>query len=148
MAHRARPKPATSPDPKPAQVVDVPWLFAERKAGDCPSHTERGGKWLLFAPVAQVDEVWAKIKQATEAGLLGSLAKVATAMPSPLATNPARRLICVYTYDWTDVADVRRVRSQLRDFGFVAKIQYKADDDTRAGSYSGQGKKPISKYYE
>jgi Basophilic leukemia-expressed protein Bles03 len=99
-------------------------------------------------PVADLDQMWEKISTATELGRLGGLAKVATAMPNPLAKNPAVRVICVYTYDWTDEADVRRVRSELRELGFTAKIHYKVDEDTRAGNYAGKGKARVSKYFE
>jgi hypothetical protein len=92
--------------------------------------------------------VWQKIKAATEAGKLGDSAKVATAKPNQFAADPNKRVICVYTYDWTDVDDVRRVREELRKLGFVAKIAYKADEDTYAGRYEVHGHKRISKYYE
>ncbi len=49
------------------------------------------------------------------------------------------KVICVYTYDWTDEADVRRVRQELRALGITSKIPYKTDDDTNAGRYSSQG---------
>ena len=44
-------------------------------------------------------------------------------------------LICVYTCDWRDKADVMRVRKLLRDAGFVEELGYKRDADTRAGVY-------------
>ena len=69
------------------------------------------------------------------------------AKPSPLAKNPAVRVICVYTYDWTDEADVMRVRAELRELGFTAKISYKADSDTVAGNYAGAAKGRVGKYY-
>lgn len=64
--------------------------------------------------------------------LVGS-AKVATAMPNPMATNPNMKVICVYTYDWTDEDDVRRVRKMLREPGIISEIPFKADNDTHAG---------------
>jgi hypothetical protein len=146
MAQRNKPAPP-SDDPKPSQVTDVYWIYAVQKSGKYPAHSERGGKWLVFVPVAQIDEVWAKIKDATEKGLLGGSAKVATAMSNPNATSGAKA-ICVHTYDWTDEKDVRRVRAVLRELGIVAKIPYKADNETRAGSYANRGHRRISKYYE
>lgn len=133
---------------KPSEVTDSYWLLAARKAIAYPAATENSGKWLIFAPISQVDEVWAKIKFATEEGKLGSSAKVATARPNPNATNPNNRVICVYTYDWTDQDDVRRIRQELRQLGIIWKIPYKADDDTYAGKYVVRGDKRISKYYE
>jgi hypothetical protein len=92
--------------------------------------------------------VWAKIKHATADGRLGDSAKAATAKPNPNASNPALKVICVYTYDWTDTADVGRIRQELRELGIVSKIPYKADHDTLVGRYAKRGHKRISKYYE
>jgi hypothetical protein len=140
--------PATVGDPKPSQVTEGYWLSTVRKGGGYPAHTERGGKWLLFVPVAEIDEVWAKVKDATEQGLLGGLAKVATAKPNPNATKSDTKVICVYTYDSTDAEDVRRVRAALRELGIVDKIPYKTDNDTRGGNYARRGHTRISKYYD
>jgi len=133
---------------KPSEVTDAYWLYAERKIGTYPAATENSGKWLVFVPLSQIDEVWAKIKLATEEGRLGSSAKVATARLNPNAANPDTKVICVYTYDWTDEQDVKRVRQELRQLGITSKIPYKADEDTYAGRYAVQGHKRISKYYE
>jgi len=45
------------------------------------------------------------------------------------------RLICVYTVDWTDDADVRRVLGELRALGFNGRLSYKTDSDTLTGQY-------------
>ncbi len=92
--------------------------------------------------------MWGKIKKATEEGKLSSSAKVATAKPNPNATNPEIKVICVYTYDWTDEDDVRRIREELRKLGIINKIPYKADEDTLSGKYGVKGNTRISKYYE
>src|SRR4051812_26528715 len=114
MAGPGNPKMPPTDDRKPSEVTNVYWLSATRQEGEYPAHTEMGGKWLIFVPISQVDEVWARIKSATERGLLGQVAKVATSMPNPNAASPDKRVICVYTYDWTDETDVRRIREQLR----------------------------------
>ena len=145
---RKRSKPATVDDRRPSKVHDAYWLCAERKFGEYPEHAERGGKWLIFVPVVAIDEVWARIRDATERGILGGSAKASTARPNPNAADPKARVICVYTYDCTDEKDVMRVRAQLRSLGITAKIPYKADDDTFAGKYSKRGDKRISRYYE
>lgn len=132
----------------PSQITDEYWLYAERKSGHYPKATTKSGKWLVFVPVSQVDEVWAKIRDATEDGHLGDSAKVATTKPNSNASDPSRKVICVYTYDWTDDEDVRRIRDELRALGIVSKIPYKTDGDTSAGRYAKRGHKRISKYYE
>lgn len=131
----------------PSQVTDEYWLFAERNQGTYPSHSKNGGKWLIFVPVERVDQMWLKIKSATEAGKLGEMSKVATAKDNPNAINSSIKVICVYTYDWVDEKDVMRIREELRQLGVTRKIPYKADEDTESGKYANQGKKRISKYY-
>lgn len=135
-------------DPKPSKVTDVYWLSAKRKTGCYPLATEKCGKWLVFVPASQINDVWEKIKVATEEGRLGSSAKVATARPNPNAAKSDKKVICVYTYDWTDEKDVRRIREGLRQLGITSPIPYKADEDTYAGRYAVHGHKRISKYYE
>jgi len=73
---------------------------------------------------------------------------VATAKPNPHATKANTKVICVYTYDWTDESDVMRVRAELRNLGIVSKIPYKSDDDTLNGKYANTSNQRISKYFE
>ncbi len=108
------------------------------------------GKWLIFVNRENINEVWEKIKLATEEGILGIEAKVSTAKPKPtdIGYEKDKHVICVYTYDWTDDKDVKRVREELRKLGITNKIPYKADEDTIKGKYAARGHKRISKYYE
>lgn len=135
-------------DAKPSEVTDVYWVYAKRGEGKYPKLTLRSGKWLVFVDKKDVDEVWAKIKKAVEEGKLGNDAKVATAKPNRLATNPNKRVICVYTYDYTDEQDIRRVREELRHLGINSRIPYKTDEDTLSGKYQITGHTRISKYLE
>ncbi len=135
-------------DAKPSEVTEVYWIFARRKKGEYPRSTLLSGKWLVFVDVKDVDGVWAKVKKATEEGRLGGFSKVSSAKPSPLAVSPDVKVICVYTYDWTDEEDVMRIREELRKLGITGKIPYKADEDTLKGRYMIKGHKGISKYYE
>ena len=135
-------------DSNPSEVTEVYWLYALRQKGSYPRSTPRSGKWLVFVDRNEVDTLWATIKQATEAGQLGGNAKVATAKRNPYATGSKTKVICVYTYDWTDEADVRRIRIELRALGIAQKIPYKADVDTLRDKYRVTGHRRISKYYE
>ena len=133
---------------KPSEVTDVFWIYARREKGTYHKSSERNGKWLIFVPSQNIDGKWAKIRKATEEGLLGSSSKVSTARPNPNSTEPNKHVICVYTYDWADEKDVRQIREQLRELGVTEKIPYKADSDTAAGKYRAKGDQRISKYYE
>lgn len=84
------------------------------------------GKWMLFPSHDRVDEVWGTVVRAMEKGELGDAAKAATD-----GGCGKSRLICVYTEDFGDVEDVKRVVSKLVDFGLVGKgprsVYYKSD---------------------
>ena len=133
---------------KPVSLKDAYWIIARRKTGDYPKSTAQSGKWLVFVDAANVDGIWSKIKRAVEHGLLGDQAKVSTAKPNPNARDPNRRVICVFTYDYDDIEDVRRIREQLRRLGVTERIAYKANEDTLAGKYRNKGHRRISKFFE
>jgi hypothetical protein len=131
---------------KPSEVTDEPWLWAERAVGDYRQANENSGKWLVYLSVESVDLYWEKIRQATIEGRLGYRAKVATSMRSPLSSRPKSRVICVYTYDWTDADDVHRVREALRELGIKRPIVYKADADTLQGNTRDKWHPDMAKY--
>jgi hypothetical protein len=118
-------KPATE---QPSKITSDYWLYADRLTGAYPAATERCGKWLIFVLVKNIDAVWEKIRKATEDGLLGSSAKVATAKSNPIATDSSRKVICVYTYDWKDTEDVMRIRAELSSLGILWKIPLSANE--------------------
>lgn len=107
----------------------------------------RAGKWLIFVSRSRVDALWDAIRRAVESGRLGHAAKVSTALPDPLSPDPKKHMICVYTPNEEDAADVRRVRAVLRGLGVTWKIPYKSDAVARAGQYEGMAG-PAAKYYE
>ena len=85
--------------------------------------------------------------QATEQGKLGSLAKCATAMPNPNATDPNSKVICVYTYDAEDKDDVIRIAWELYQLGVAPIVlNYKQDRETSEGKYVKRGYKRVSRY--
>ena len=86
------------------------------------------GKWMLFPSPSHLDEVWSKVAKATHAGTLGMAAKVATAGDDDRSGKS--RLICVYTNDFSDRADVKRVVRKLNELKLVRGDQgifYKCD---------------------
>ena len=97
------------------------------------------GKWMLFPMADDVNRIWSLVATATANGELGHAAKVATDDGSG---NVRPRLICVYTEDFSDKEDVRRVLERLVDMGLVKRkgpmgeergIYYKADAFTGLG---------------
>jgi len=129
----------------PSKVRDRYWIESIAPNG---TWSPNSGKWLLFIAVGRIDSSWKLIDLETKSGRLGISAKVATAKPNSLAANSRLRLICVYTYDCTDIDDVQRVRSRLRKIGFVKKTPYKTDSATREGKYTKHGDKKIALFFE
>ncbi len=134
-------------DSKPSEITSIYWIWAENDKKHYPDSTERSGKWLIFADINKIDEIWKKVKDATENNLLGCFSKVSTAKPNPNAQDSKSKVICVYTYDYEDKKDVMRIREELRKLGITFKIPYKSDKATLEGQYSVRGHKEISSYY-
>lgn len=120
---------------KPSEVFDNYWIHARRRVGNYPASTVRSGKWLIFVPIDQIDNMWEIVKRATIDGLLGGVSKVATALENPTAKDNNIKVICVYTYDYEDVDDVFSIRKTLTKLGFVKKLIYKTDIATKEGKY-------------
>ena len=130
----------------PLDEHQEPWLWAHRQVGTYPESVY-SGKWMLFIPDTEINEVWNIIRMAVEEGKLGNTAKVATAKPNANALDRHRKLICVYTYDAEDKEDVVRILQALRDLGFSQGLTYKTDEATIAREYSFNTAGPVSKYY-
>ena len=72
---------------------------------------------MLFCPPYEVDEVWRIVAKATANNELGIAAKVA---PKSESDDPKKeRLICIYTADFKDRADVNRVLQRLKELKLV-----------------------------
>ena len=101
---------------------------------------DEAGKWLIFVGPEDVDSVWQKIRDATVEGRLGIGAKVSTAKENEDAHDD-RKVIYVFTADWSDEPEVMRVREELKKLGFEDRIGYKRNLDTYAGEYREKGKR-------
>ncbi|MBC6451295.1 putative phosphothreonine lyase domain-containing protein [Actinokineospora xionganensis] len=121
-------------DRQPTDVTEDWWIHVHASVR-CQPAEQASGKWLVFVPVRYVDHYWRIVKQAVQDGKLGPSAKVATARPNPDEVDPTRRPIIVYTTDWRDQDDVRRVLGGLRSLGISWRLTYKTDEATTAGVY-------------
>lgn len=76
---------------------------------------------MLFPSASEVNGVWSIVAQHTANNELGVAAKVAPRDPTGELNGVRRpqRLICIYTKDFFDVEDIRRVVLKLRDLGLV-----------------------------
>ena len=82
------------------------------------------GKWLVFVSSDEVDSLWERIVKSTLSGTLGISAKVSTRDKKDV---PSTHVISVYNADYGSLADVYRVRGELRRLGVEERISYKPD---------------------
>ena len=94
------------------------------------------GKWMLFPSSKEVDGLWDPIVRGTVDGTLGCSAKVAADDGSG-----DTRLVCVYTKDFDDLVDVRRVLLKMKELDLLPHdsrgIYYKCDAWTYLDLKSG-----------
>jgi hypothetical protein len=90
--------------------------------------TEKSGKWCLSFTAETVDDAWLLIDALVAAG------KIRAAIASTVQGSQRRgfdtQVICVFTEDWQDRAEVARVRTVLLEAGFTTTLGYKRDIDT------------------
>jgi hypothetical protein len=98
------------------------------------------GKWLIFSSKEDHSSAWETIRLATEEGKLGLAAKAAT-----ISKDGRQYVICVYTKDAEDLADIGRVLRALRELGFHQRLSYKSDANTIALKY-GRGASTYQSY--
>ena len=131
----------------PSMCDDRYWIRVKNLKNP-KDETSRVGKWLLFVPLENLDKAWGLIRQATLIGMLGNGSKTGTVKANPNRPDGNDRVICVYTYDYSDAVDVFRVRKVLRILGFSGRIPYKTNDSTVSGLYATTGNTHVSLYYE
>ncbi|GAB7341171.1 hypothetical protein MBLNU457_7466t1 [Dothideomycetes sp. NU457] len=94
------------------------------------------GKWMLFPEEKEVSRTWKIVVEGVIQNRLGHVAKVATG-PIDEIQGRGRALICVYTKDFTDEDDVRRVLEELVELELCPRegngICYKCDAFTYLG---------------
>lgn len=113
-------------------TIDDYWTYAEApNRSDLIYDPETWGKWLIFYASPDHAQLWWEIVSASVmAGQLGPSAKI----PAECPHVP----IVVYTSDWRDRDDVRRVLRELRHIGIKGRLMYKTDAATLRGEY-GRG---------
>src|SRR3977135_4417793 len=85
----------------PHAEVHSEWVWSQQNA-PVSFDQNRPGKWMLFPRCGQAVTAWRIVAQAGHDGHIW-LAKI-----SPRATR-GRHLICVYTPDFTDLAELQNV---------------------------------------
>lgn len=92
---------------------------------------------MLFPRIDDVPRYWYKVAEATADNRLGIGAKISTGLDD----DRKERLICIYTKDFSDMDDIRRVLQTLVDMDLVPDdgrgIYYKCDAYTYLDINSG-----------
>lgn len=128
----------TNENRKPSIEEDVIWIYADnnKQRRDLSVEKNKVGKWMIFSNENKVDDVWEIIRKETEKGNLGINSKVRTAKKGELDIyDLTMRVICVYTGNYKNKLDTRRVRNNLKKLGFTQHLCYKTDDSTLEGKY-------------
>ena len=120
---------------KPSETNDRQWIFTVSQILQ-EVDTDNAGKWLIFVPQESIDEHWEKIKLATESGILGFQSKTSTKLSG--MRYPGDALICVFTKDYRDDADIKRVREELRKLGHTQRLAYKRNKESDAHKYGSE----------
>ncbi|KAK2015366.1 DUF1917-domain-containing protein [Colletotrichum eremochloae] len=82
----------------------------------------KAGKWMLFCQPKDVDEVWRVVARATANNELGIAAKVAPWDSHNDPTGRKDRIVCIYTADFSDKADVTRVLQKIQELRLIEAI--------------------------
>lgn len=127
----------------PSKITDRYWLVSiyEQYQFSKPKEERSGGKWLLFDSIDIVDQYWKMIKIATIDGVLGPSSKVSTSKANPNSVDNSTRVICIFTEDFNDRSDVRRVEMAIRSLGIKNRLVYKLDKDV--GKYLHKGDRVV-----
>lgn len=121
-------------DERPSQDEINVWLDTAAPSLRFFSSNFDTGKWCIFRSAEEIDEAWATVKALAAAEKI-LCAKVSTAIGRRYHEG---HVICIYTADWNDQADLMTVRGVLRDAGFTEELGYKRDCDTIKRVYGAE----------
>lgn len=127
---------SSKPDAPPGTITRLMRPYREQLEDDLVTLAVKTAttcvKWMLFPGPDGSPRYWRVLAQTTAEGRLGPTSKVATLDPTETYA-----LICVYTYDFTDEDDMRRVLEEILDLGLcqadTKPIYYKCDAYTYLG---------------
>ena len=129
---------AENPSKTPAAITRYMRPYREQLEEDLLSAAVKTGttcgKWMLFPSSPDLPRYWRVVAEAVSQSKLGPVAKVGT---YDAYNGKDETLICVYTYNFADLDDVRRVLDELVELDLCAKggkpIYYKCDAYTYLG---------------
>lgn len=124
--------------------MDLGWYYIKAPDKYFTDDKSKIGKWLLFPDCETAIEDWKKIAAEVNNNIFIE-AKI-----SLQNSKPFEHVICVYTYDYSDVADVRSVGIKLWELGLGVSTKkgwdrrkkdfvFKPDKFTQENIYSDSG---------
>ena len=129
----------------PSETIDSYWIYAENEKNNYTVKRANSGKWLIFEHKSKIDEIWSLIRKATTDGILGNSSKTSTNKSNKNASNADYCVICVFTANYNNHADVKRIEQNIRSLKITNKLIYKLDKDV--GKYKNQGHQNLDQEY-
>jgi hypothetical protein len=111
----------------PSTTLHEPWIFLATPRQVFES-TDFSGKWCIFRNSDAIDSAWIQVVALVATGALLA-AKVSTRLSVGIGGYD-HHVICVYTREWRNEAEVQQARQVLRSVGFSERLGYKLDSDT------------------
>lgn len=101
------------------------WLTQENEKHR--QRLEKMGCWLIYGKSEQLKLTWKKIQRHTSLGKLGVESRINVVK----GREEADCVISIYTADYTDEAEVKKVREKLKELGFTEPLQYQTNSPNR-----------------
>ena len=127
---------------RPSAVCNTPWIWVQNPNYNRVDSEDKVGKWLLFYPSSQIDQIWAMIEKEVTQRSLGFGAKVSTNPPHPNDDH----VICLYNGDYDNTQEILDMAKRLRSLGILSALNYKTDEATISGRYSHNTRGPVCLY--
>lgn len=93
------------------------------------------GKWMIYVPDNELDEVWSRVKDAVEQEGIAPGAKCSTALVNPRQESHGSKIICVYVDHYKAEEETKEVLTHLRRIGIKGKLKFKRDKETFESVY-------------
>jgi len=123
---------------RPMSVTDLPWVYEimNKHKFDNPYNV---GKWMLFCDKLHLDELWIKISQLYQDGMLPGVIsmKCSTNYKNPRASNQSDGVIIIYCNNSHEEDDIMRCGHNIIEklqYKSQNLIYYKTDDMTHTGT--------------
>jgi hypothetical protein len=123
----------------PNKVTRDNYLYANSDCDNSFLPNKYSGKYCIKLDMSKMDSCWKKIALATQEGKLGPKSISSTRCVNPRFVEESNQnlgVIMVFTNDFKNKVDLKRIRDYLKFLGFKDPIPYKTDEATRKRIYN------------